>query len=399
MIPPAVAQANTWCDQVFGAGTVSPPYVGVCTDGECVGGVNNGAECTSPAPCGAFFCDDFDRYCIGAPPAPQECPTGASPSVGQLRAIWVPTSTRSDGTLCGTQFTFEENEDLITSNPYGGRYPCQADAQLGQSTVDLIINIFNHLGAEIEYITATDDEPVILQFNIGGHVKEVYHMPFDTGYMELAYGLDHAPMDYIMVGADIGTGCKDCNHTCTSPQTSVPIAWPHVCQSYEPRVAAPACPPLQTNIRAALAIGANSLLDNNPCHCELSGTPNFQVPTNYHLSYYDGLKWRILKSGSYGGGTGYGDFILGAPYNTVKLTIRATTVDIYLYAKEVYDPGTGTWVEQTSEAFNVPRLYTGNFDRLRGGAAHASPVKTPARRAPTFGTGARPRFASGRFPA
>ena len=52
-----------------------------------------------------------------------------------MRRVWHPTSTNElNGNLCGTQFTLEDDQSYITSGPFGGRYPGQGDAVLGQQT-------------------------------------------------------------------------------------------------------------------------------------------------------------------------------------------------------------------------------------------------------------------------
>jgi len=301
----------------------------------------------------AIFCDDFDRYCTNPPPNPEDaCASGSQTSNGALQAVWSLSSTNPNGP-CGTTFTVETDTRFYPTPPFAARYPCQGNAQLGQQTVDLTDEIRARIGPQYDAAEGSDDAPLILRFTISGGVAANYHLDRDTGYMELAMNDARAPMDWILVGADDGTGCIDCYHMCQGPHYSVHVPWPTVCQQYDPRTASPHCPPLQTNIRAALAVGANALLDNNPCHCE---NPAMQVPNNNHLCFYDGLKWRTLRAGQ--PWVVQGDFVFGPKYNDVIMVIRSTTVDITLTPRQE---------QPESRAVGIPRLYLGGFNRLRGG--------------------------------
>ncbi|MBI4581056.1 MAG: hypothetical protein HY718_15235 [Planctomycetes bacterium] len=145
--------------------------------------------------------------------------------------------------------------------------------------------------------------------------------------------------------------------------------WQHLhrrfCQQEFPNAA---CPSLSTQVRPVLAIGALAELDNNPCHCD---TPATQKPYNSHVSFYDGLKWRILKAGMGGPGSS-GDFTIGHKANTVVLTIKTTTVDVYHRAK-LY-PGN---ILTESWAYGLPRQYFGGFNRLRVGTGVSCELKGP----------------------
>lgn len=132
-------------------------------------------------------------------------------------------------------------------------------------------------------------------------------------------------------------------------------------------------------ISSAIAVGMNSLLDANPCHCEL-GTN--QWPTNRYLSFYDGLKWRIVNPANAGPdgespvwSAVYTDTGLAAPeyfkigrkLNHVKMTIRANTVDIWMRARHTV---IGT-VEKdiTSTVTGLKRLYLGKFNKMHAGSS------------------------------
>ena len=257
----------------------------------------------------------------------------------------------------------ETDTGFLSSEPFGGRTPNNGDeaGQLGQSTVDLVSRIHATLGSQYDMVQATDNAPLVLRFDISGGVQDANKIHYSTGYAELALDNAHAPMDYVMVGTEepLIPGCISCYAMCPGADASVRVPWPTICQSYTPRVEAPACPPLETNVRSALAVGANAQLDNNPCHCE---DPDSQIPQNYHLSFYDGLKWRILKAGLF---SGSGDFAIGDKANTVEIRIKTNTVDIW-HRGRILVGGQRTWVEST--ATDVPRHYLGGFNRLSLGA-------------------------------
>jgi hypothetical protein len=95
------------------------------------------------------------------------------------------------------------------------------------------------------------------------------------------------------------------------------------------------------------------------------------------LSFYDGLKWRIVHPDHPGPegeaavwDTTYPDkyFLLGAKINRVTMTVKTNTVDISLYAKQTpVEPG--VWAEVTSTVTGLKRQYFGEFNKLHGGAA------------------------------
>jgi hypothetical protein len=330
--------------------------------------------CHSNAPADSLFCDDFDRYCDSPPADPTQACTDTSENDDALRAVWVHSSnggTADNQALCGSQMLVEDDTRILSSGLFGGRCPNNGDegGLLGQATIDLGTAITEKFGAANNQVNGTDASPLVLHFTMGGGVKSAFHLHYDTAYMELAFdapgdngwgttAFNHAPMDYVMVGKQIEGTCPTCSELCGDPSYGPLVAWPTVCQSYDPRGAAPACPPLQSNVRNVLAFGANAMLDNNPCHCE---NPSSQVPQNYHLSYYDGLKWRILKS-STSNDNGYNsDFTLGYKANTVEVTVKTSVVEIFLESKT----SAGTTYSWTSLA----RQYTGGFNRLRAGAA------------------------------
>ncbi len=349
--------------------------------------------------CSAIWCEDLDRICNGAPacpPAPPEpCTEDQGWSWSLIRQAFPRTSRINDtGDLCGVEFKGEDGGDWVSSPPLAARFP---KGQLGQATVDLIDDIQFKWGSSYDRVIGTDQFPLVLRFdmcggNEEGEVISGVHVQWDIGVMELFLdtGLpngNRSPMDYILVGLEEDPvnkpGCVSCYKTCPEGWTNVHNPWPHVCQSYEPRSEAPACPPLQTNVRTAIAIGANALLDNNPCHCQAPETPAEdrvrEVPTNRHLSFYDGLKWRIINPDHPGPGgetlawwtdhphpTNSDYFVLGEKTNEVTLTVKTGTVDI-THRTRIRIDGQLQWVE--SRVTGISRKYVGPFNKLHAGAS------------------------------
>jgi len=299
----------------------------------------------------------------------------------KIRDKWPRTSRTNDtGDLCGIEFKGEEDTRYLTSGPFGTRDPF---GQLGQATVDLTGDIQYTFGPEFDAAMGTDENPLVLRFDMCGGVPSNLHVQYDIGYMELFLDTgqpnqNRAPMDHVLVGEEEdpinNPGCISCFNTCEPDQDpSVHVPWPFVWQSYEDRPETPvsASPPLQTNVRTAIAVGCNALLDNNPCHCETSAN---QKPRNEYLSFYDGLMWRVINPLHPGPGgetlewwtdgvpADANYFRLGGKNNTVTLTIKRDTVDIALRTKI-----SGDWVQCT--VTGIKRQYLGEFNKLHGGAA------------------------------
>jgi hypothetical protein len=349
---------------------------------------------TDPPSCGysALWCEDWDRLCLDTdkpacpPPPPEPCPEGKY-GIALFHAVFQRTSSINDGgTLCGVEFTQEDDNNWVSSQFFGARYP-NLQGALGQGTLDLRSRIQGKWGAAYNRMIGTDQTPLVLRFDLNGGngvAGDWLHVKYDIGVVELFLddpgappNTKRSPMDYILVGADNGTGCINCNSLCEQEEkTSAQAAWPFVCQSYETRTEAPLCPSPQTNVRAAIAIGANALLDNNPCHCE--GTDHYSI--NPHLSFYDGLKWRIINPGHPGPGgetlTWWTDhpsgnisecFVMGGQTNEITLFVKATTVDIHHRTMIKMPDNQWQWVE--SRVTGMKRQYTGPFDKMHGGAS------------------------------
>lgn len=363
----------------------------------------------------SIFCDDFDRDCLVSqqPPPPQVCASDSSKGDPQLRGLWQYTSfIVNSGASCGSNMTVEEIDGILPSQPFGGRHANGGDEAgvLGQNTVDLLPHIETAMPG-YTLANGSDSQPLVLTFTMGALALGA--MQYNNGYMELSMG-DPARLnpvsdpakavtDWIMAGTPDGADCVDCSLSCPQGQTASRNPWPTVCQQEFPHAS---CPPKMTVVRNALAVGALALLDNNPCHCCPSPTPGktgyayrcpaehrnpdfpdgWQEPTNVHLSYFDGVEWRVLREGVGGPGS-YGDFrwgnywiyltlpdgtVLGntdSAWEEVRIVVKTSTVDIYHRTKNVNPDGNGGWVETWVESLakDLPRRYTGGFNRLRAG--------------------------------
>jgi hypothetical protein len=344
----------------------------------------------------AILCDDFDRYCQGAPADGSACPTGATRSDGQLRAMWHAHGWNyNTASACGNDFVIQEDQSVLTTAPFGGRHPNEGSTggYLEQSVVDLTTYVQDALPG-LNATNGDDDHPLLLRFSVGGGINLANKLPFSNGYLELALGdgdplnpngrynannnpnpgdspETHAPTDYVMLGSDVGphAGCFECYNSCPSPDYSVSVPWPTICQQEFPNAA---CPSLSTTVRPVLAIGVLAELDNNPCHCE---NPAQQVPNNNHLSFFDGLRWRILKSGMFPGAGSTGDFVWGHRANTIEFIVKTSTIDVHHIGYE-YVPG-GADITRESWGYGMPRQYLGVFNRLRLGTGTSCELKGP----------------------
>lgn len=369
----------------------------VCT---LVIGLSAAAQSMTGTACDSYpdslLCEDFDSFCNGFN---DPCPGGAGTGNHTLlRNAWPKTSMdyyMNPMQTCGQDWQVEENQSLLNTAPFGGRQPNEGDesgSRLPQSSRSLVPQIHANFGEQYDVVLGTDAKPIELYFTISGGLKSASKLQGSNGYMELALEEEErtrpgdldpevTPTDYILVGINHpgNPGCISCYNMCPSPNYSVSVPWPTICQSYDARTASALCPnpaggdPIPCNypppycpetpvnkIHKALAIGALALLDNNPCHCE---TPANQMPSNAHLSFFDGWKWRSLKSGVGTGGSG--DFVLGNKWDEVWLTVKTNTVEI-THNNQVWN-GT-SWSYATSTT-TLPRMYLGAFNTLRAGTS------------------------------
>jgi len=330
------------------------------------------------------FSDNFDCYCHSTWP---NCGCPGTPGDRwdwRLRYDWPWNSWNYNmGIYDGGNWIIDEPGDDgknpdVWSEPYGGRIynGGNENGEAGQNQMDLR-GAINAAYGDTE-INGTDASPLILEFWMGSKTQDASSLTGSNGYMELALtdeinpprdpaASDQAPTDFVEVGVDDGTGCVDCYHACPGPEYSVHVPWLTICQQEFRRtgVSYSNCPPLDTNVRPVIAIGALSFLDPDPCHCN---TPSAQKPRNEHLSFYDGLKWRILRSGMFEklDPADSDTFLYSNKVNFVKIWIKTNTFDIAHWAHYANNPPPKP-DDVYSTAKDIPREYLGPFNVLRSG--------------------------------
>ncbi len=342
-----------------------------------------------------ILCDDFDTYCAtggGYPGDPKCDPATASMDSYRLREVWPRTSTTEiDDALCGVEVKVEDADSLINSLPFGTRYP---KGSLGQATFrdwvlspplgqpDQVMDIHrlvqNVFGPEYSAVSGTDLNPLYMEFFMAADIGK---LGFSSAYMELAYGsvtdpLNRANTDYAL--------SPDCNTYCNPYIQQLPF--PILCAQGSPLLPLPtACPSIATApLRQAIAIGALSVTDPDPCHC---GSTTSHSSQSTHLTLFDGKVWWVLRTNNPAPSTGTvtprdgapadptdivaGGFVLSSPpsgtksVNLVTLTITGSTMKVELISRLKSSNGGEYDVYNVME--NIPRQYTGPFDRLSMG--------------------------------
>ncbi|MBI4582114.1 MAG: hypothetical protein HY718_20630, partial [Planctomycetes bacterium] len=355
-----------------------------------------------------IFCDDFDTYCsesIGGHPGDSKCPTSGATRVDQrLKEVWL----REPRAGCGTEMIVEEDQTRLTSGPYGGRHPCQGDAQLGPGTSrdwvhspyplsadgqirNLSWRVQDVFGSTNTAVVATDDQPLILTYMVDGGGSGKIH--WDNGFIQVT--LDDGNENQRTDTANVNyVDSPDCSVYCSPPIAFEPM--PIVCAQGNPIGPLPAaCPNVVTNpppIHQSIAVGVLSLIDPDPCHC---GSSQAHGPVNYHLNVYDGQMWWILRSNNPRPSTGSiaprragedpmpppqpqdlttpGDFTLnggtngGKSFNWVTLTIKTNTFNVQLTTQE--RDKLGNQYHVTSIMNDIPRAYLGAFNAMRNGVS------------------------------
>lgn len=266
-------------------------------------------------------------------------------------------------------------------------------------------------------VNGTDSAPLTMEFMLGADVEKLF---FGSGFMELAYAfgpdavvdadnLNRANTDYVSIASCCGGAITPFQVICAQgnpdPATPVPAGCPSVALIPPP-------------VHKAIAVGQFSHLDLDPCNCSPLTTHRQKVT---HLALFDGQVWWTLKkpgegvvlppgvvvTGSItaldGGPTdplpadlladaSAGNFRLSSSLklhpedpdcpvsnslNAVKLTIKQNTIKVELntriiasIANPVPDPEVPYlyyWYNVYSSMDNIPRKYTGAFNRARMG--------------------------------
>ncbi len=292
--------------------------------------------CTTTFP-NAVFCDDFDRYCVNPPPAPQACPLGSDMDNIAFGKIWAPKGRC--GVAPGVSDVF------YSSAPWGAKTPCQCHWDIGYTTASIGQFIRKAFGEDYGMVSGTDLNPLVLEFIINGQTagKAIYN----DSYLEFGAGFASAPTDYVYSNE----WCNDCNGSYRRH--------PIICQQEAPPAA---CPPISSAPHvASIAAGFVAQLDTNPCH---PGESN-HVPRNEHLAFFDGYRWYSLRQGLF---PGNGDFRIRNNENQVKITIKSTMLKV-----ELTCPDTSEY-----SYCEIPRDYQGPFNSITLGYKHSCQLESGA---------------------
>ncbi len=260
----------------------------------------------------AVFCDDFDTY----------CPTNNNPCGEDqqfnpwISRAWPRTSWsyhNNQNEVCGNEIIFQNAQAQLTTSYHGAVMMDGGDEAgvLGQSTRTMTDGIHAKFGAQYDQVLGTDEEPLVLDFDMASGIQSAAGLQLSNGFVELAmeehtmtkqeflalgYDPEVSPADYIKVGGVENGTCTSCRGECAAMLAARGVpddgraphhAWPTVCQSYDARVQGSLCPdpanptgPLipcpppycpetpPDKLHKTLAIGAFAMLDPNPCHCE-----------------------------------------------------------------------------------------------------------------------------------
>ena len=373
---------------------VSSLVFGICQAGAL-------ADCPAGYP-NEIFCDSFDTYCTGGGyPGSPDCASGSTKDDTPLQTVWQTTSVDdTTGLPCGTQFIVDDNPVYLSSLLFGGRHPCLTNDPIGQQSVSnwnvspatpgidfRIQSVF----PGYDKVSGTTAAPLVLEFYLSGVNKPEWGigggLTRSTAYMELALANDRANTDYVSspyCGLPSPPGCAN-------PIKQGPF--PIMCAVGNPENGLPlptGCPALASApVHAAVAVGTMPMLDPDPCHCGETD----HGPINIHLVLYDGQIWWNLRSNSPLASSGTitpedpnapmpppadlntpGHFQLmagkpggdGPPNQWVKLTIKTSTFDVEMTARE--KSAENGYVYLVKSVMNdIERKYLGCFDQLRGG--------------------------------
>jgi len=283
----------------------------------------------------AVVCEDFDRYCPEPPPYPQACPPNMGWDPKVLWAKWKPTGR------CGAFIAIDDS--WFSSSPSGGKTNTQCGGDPGYAVRQLADEIRNAYGPQFGAAMGSDLNPLVLEFVINGQSGRGQ---YSLSYFELSHGGPSNLTDF----AYSEQWCTDCKGRYGR--------YPIICQQENPP---PACPPIsQAPMYPSIAAGFVALLDTNPCHHGESYT----APHNYHLSFFDGIKWYRLRQGLF---PGEGDFRIRRGENKIRITIRSTTLKVEMTCTYP-NPAEYSWCE-------MPRGYLGPFSTMTLGYKHSCHLK------------------------
>lgn len=357
-----------------------------------------------------IFCDDFDTYCVtggGYPGDPKCDPETASKNNALVRSVWRRISANEgDGSAAGAEFNIEDIQENLSSLPFGVRCTGQPQTTLGlQSFRDwtqpgdvfemsrLIGQTFNSPGHTYQAVAGSNDRPLVMQFLLSAGTSQKLY--WSSGYMELAFVtpngppyLERANTDYAIV-------------PCTCAPLPTGSALQVICAQGNPSAALPErCPAAATApVRRAIAVGALTLLDPQPCKCNGSWNAGYSE----QLALFDGKVWWTLREndpmpssgtvtpkdeapmpppddihlpGSFRMNGGDAGVAAGAKaLNWLILTVRADTLKIEMVTEELSKTNGSTYyVSHVMD--NIPRQYMGPFNTIHGGVGGNCPLQS-----------------------
>jgi len=301
------------------------------------------------------WCDDFDNYCVGAdpwpgyPPFPDKCATDGSAEVDQaaFAANWTlecaEPMTVIDDMDDGNQ-TDAWNLPMYVA--YWGQYndtgPCRASGYSWNFT-----EAIQAKDSSKNAVNGSDETPLHLKWWVTVPIAGV--APQSPLYFELSWNGEHAPTDYVM------TDNSAFDDTVCVQEGVGP--YPIICQQNRGRRPEinTYCPPLDTTIYKALALGFLAQLDSNPCDVVVG-----RRPCQEHSVVFDGNKWTELRSSVFPPNIGDHD-IYGTNF-WFEMEIKTSQMIVHQIDNQ-----------NCPESFpcfsTVPRLYEGPFNTVFMGTA------------------------------
>ncbi|MBI4578900.1 MAG: hypothetical protein HY718_04305, partial [Planctomycetes bacterium] len=181
-------------------------------------------------------------------------------------------------------------------------------------------------------VNGTDDNPLVFTFYIelGPKTSNVYYHLLNI-YTELSCGSERAPTPMLIA---------DCTGKIRPHLNLEGDGQPH----------------------RSIAIGQIAWADTDPCD-----PPTSQVPQNFRLTVYDGLRWKILQSPV--------DMHTCGAYNFVTATVKTATIDLEL--KSFYNGSTCTGDaggNRITYTTSIAREYTGPFTAVKIGGIPRDPA-------------------------
>jgi hypothetical protein len=331
---------------------------------------------------------------------PGDCPTILSP--GNLAVDRGAFEANYDGN-CGISGEFVSTRGMFATLNYtwGEGGSRSSMAQFSHNFADRIqaIATYNGLNPTTDprnAVNGSDSNPLIVVFYISDGAGLASN--FDNMYVELSFGDDKAPTDYIWRGNPTGNAGTD-------PEACPQGPYPIICQQVReinssvsedggdltylnthcPALTPAFDPETQTGRTwSSFAFGFLAILDKDPCGLAEQGA-DAHKPTADHAAVFDGNKWRQIRAGRYTGlaspmphGPQFGanpgrtwppedymnagsgscnDFTTGTGTHIVYLKIMTDYVLVYMWSN----------VEDQHWGAAIPRIYKGGFDTVRLG--------------------------------